>query len=235
VEEESATSKGARHIAAEHAAPELCLIGEPSGWDALTLGYKGRVLLDYKLVLPCGHSAGPLAGAPEHAATFWQGVQAACDEANAGLDKLFDQVLPSLRRFETTSDGLHDTAQLTIGLRLPPGFDRDSWEARLVELAGNADLRLYGFEPAWRSERSSPLARAFLRAIRSQQGTPHFKVKTGTADLNVLGPVWGCPIAAYGPGDSTLDHTPDEHISITEYERAIAVLSAALTEAGFAS
>jgi LysW-gamma-L-lysine carboxypeptidase len=46
--------------------------------------------------------------------------------------------------------------------------------------------------------------------------------------MNVVGPAWGCPILAYGPGDSALDHTPREHISLAEYGRAIAVLKDAL-------
>jgi len=50
-----------------------------------------------------------------------------------------------------------------------------------------------------------------------------------TSDLNVLVPAWGCQAVAYGPGDSKLDHTPDEHVSIAELERAVAVLEAALS------
>jgi LysW-gamma-L-lysine carboxypeptidase len=33
---------------------------------------------------------------------------------------------------------------------------------------------------------------------------------------------------AYGPGDSSLDHTPDEHVEIAEWERGVAVLVEAL-------
>jgi LysW-gamma-L-lysine carboxypeptidase len=33
---------------------------------------------------------------------------------------------------------------------------------------------------------------------------------------------------AYGPGDSNLDHTPDEHIQVSEYLRSIEVLGQAL-------
>jgi LysW-gamma-L-lysine carboxypeptidase len=55
-------------------------------------------------------------------------------------------------------------------------------------------------------------------------------VKTGTSDLNILAPAWGCPAIAYGPGDSSLDHTPDERISIPELERATDVLARALHE-----
>ena len=91
-------------------------------------------------------------------------------------------------------------------------------------MAGAATLRFEGGCSAFRSPRTSPLASAFVRAIRAQGGQPAFLHKTGTADMNVVGPAWGCPIVAYGPGDSRLDHTPDEHLLIEEYQRAILVL-----------
>jgi LysW-gamma-L-lysine carboxypeptidase len=43
--------------------------------------------------------------------------------------------------------------------------------------------------------------------------------------MNVVAPGWpATSFVAYGPGDSNLDHTPDEHIDLTEYARAIGVL-----------
>ena len=44
----------------------------------------------------------------------------------------------------------------------------------------------------------------------------------------MVAPVWRCPIAAYGPGDSTLDHTPGEHLDLGEFTRSIRVLTNAL-------
>jgi hypothetical protein len=41
--------------------------------------------------------------------------------------------------------------------------------------------------------------------------------KTGTGDMNILGKAMNLPIVTYGPGDSHLDHTLDEHIEIKEY------------------
>jgi LysW-gamma-L-lysine carboxypeptidase len=46
--------------------------------------------------------------------------------------------------------------------------------------------------------------------------------------MNVVGPVWRCPILAYGPGDSRLDHTPDEHVALDEYWSAVLVLQQAM-------
>ena len=46
--------------------------------------------------------------------------------------------------------------------------------------------------------------------------------------MNVVAPQWNCPLLAYGPGDSSLDHTPNEHIEIEEYGMAIEVLESVL-------
>ncbi len=223
VEEEIHTSKGARH-AAHLPAPDACIIGEPSGWDAVTLGYKGCLRLDYELVQDCGHGAGPHRAVAEHAAEFWQHVERIATEHNDGRERLFDQLMPSLQSIRTSSDGLQDRVEAVLGFRLPLDFDADAFLGTLRELAGAATLRDYGHEPAWRIARTDPLAREFGRAFTRRNLKPRFKNKTGTSDMNILGPAWGCPIVAYGPGDSLLDHTPNEHVSISEVERAVLVL-----------
>jgi len=55
-------------------------------------------------------------------------------------------------------------------------------------------------------------------------------MKTGTSDMNILAPAWGCPALAYGPGDSRLDHTPEEAIDLNEFERGVDALTAALRQ-----
>ena len=48
--------------------------------------------------------------------------------------------------------------------------------------------------------------------------------------MNILAPAWGCPALAYGPGDSRLDHTPEEAIDLNEFERGVDALTAALRQ-----
>jgi len=89
--------------------------------------------------------------------------------------------------------------------------------------------------PAYRCDKNTPLVRSLLAGVRATGGTAKFKTKTGTADMNVVGPAWKCQMAAYGPGDSAQDHTPHEHIGIAEYLRAVDALAAALGELGKAT
>lgn len=231
VEEEAATSKGAHYVVDKY-APDYCVIGEPSGSDRVTLGYKGRLLAHYRRAQHSAHSAGEERAAPEHVADFWQAVSLYCSTFNTGRTKLFEQLIPSLRRIASGGDGLHDWAEATVGLRLPEGIDPATLAEELRTMCGKGELHFEGGCPAFRSPRTTPLASAFVRAIRATGAQPGFLHKTGTADMNVVGPVWRCPIVAYGPGDSRLDHTPDEHVPVNEYLRSIDVLEGVLLGIG---
>lgn len=222
-EEEAATSKGARYVRDKY-RPDFCIIGEPSGWDGITLGYKGRILFDYALRQDMGHTAGPEAGVAETAVEFWNTLHDYAKAFNADKPKLFEQILPSLRHISSDSDGLRETAVMRLGFRLPPDYDVDALIALVEESKGAAVVTHSGHEPAYQSDRTTPLYRAFAQAIREAGGRPVPKLKTGTSDMNVVGPVWQCPIVAYGAGDSKLDHTPQEQVVVEEYERAIEVL-----------
>lgn len=224
--EERMGSPGATAVAT-WPAPDFCVIGEPSGWDTICLGYRGTLSLRYHLREGGRHSAGPGEAVAEQAVGFWNAVVAEADAFNATVTARgnFNTLTPTLRGINTASDGLEDEAILAIGVRLPPGFEVQPFVDRLRALAGEADLTVEGVQEAYRSDKRSPLVPPFLRAIRAEGGNPRFTVKLGTADITVVGPVWQCPIVAYGPGDASLDHTPHEHIVLADYARAINVLT----------
>jgi LysW-gamma-L-lysine carboxypeptidase len=114
-------------------------------------------------------------------------------------------------------------------MRLPVEVSPNDWYEKLDELVGDADVERAGYAiPAWRCEKNTKLVRSFLSGIRSQGGQPRFVYKTGTADLNIVAPVWQCPAVVYGPGDSALDHTPNEHIFLDEYRKSVDVLKETL-------
>jgi len=227
VGEETMGSPGASEVAT-WPAPDACVIGEPSAWDALCLGYRGTLSLRYELVRDGRHSAGPGATVAEDAIRFWVRLEAELDRRNAGASRDFERVGRSLRSFTTASDGLADTATLAIGLRLPPGTGGDELVAMARDLAEDATVTSDGHQHAYRTDKRSALVPPFLRAIRAEGGTPRFTVKLGTSDMSIAGPAWGCPIVAYGPGDASLDHTPEERLPLADYLRAVRVLERVL-------
>jgi LysW-gamma-L-lysine carboxypeptidase len=117
---------------------------------------------------------------------------------------------------------------MSLGFRLPPGLEVEALKRQLQAWSDGARLDVEPGDAAVRMEKNTAVVRAFLQAIRRGGGTPRFKMKTGTSDMNVLVPVWKCPALAYGPGDSKLDHTPDEAIDLDEFERGVEVLDVAL-------
>jgi len=73
---------------------------------------------------------------------------------------------------------------------------------------------------------------ATANAIREAGARPTLRKKSGTADLNLAVPVWGCPAAAYGPGDSHLDHTDEESLAGDDLRRSVGVLRRAFEALG---
>ena len=227
VEEEAATSRGAHEALRTIPSPNFCLIGEPSSWDAITLGYKGRLLLDYELEIPMKHTAAQGKLVCEETIDFWNQIKAWCQPLNEGKGR-FETVDPSIRSFNSENNGIYERAKVKLGFRLPVDFPLEKFKNFLIEAAGSAQLNFSGEEIAVRMGKSNPLVKSFLQSIRAHQGSPKFKVKTGTSDMNVVAPKWNCPMLAYGPGDSSLDHTPHEHIEIEEYGKSIDVLESVL-------
>ncbi|GAC1590590.1 MAG: hypothetical protein NVS4B1_35500 [Ktedonobacteraceae bacterium] len=233
VEEEAATSRGA-HAVVHRYSPSACIIGEPSGSQAVTIGYKGRLLVECCVTRPSSHSAGPRQNSSEVAVAFWERVRLHAAEWNShhASNSSFAALLPTLRSIASTQDGLEEQTHLLLGYRLPPAYDSMSLQVQLEQWAheDGVHLQFSGEEVAFQTTRTTPVARAFLSAIRATGGHPSFKHKTGTSDMNVVGPVWGQNILAYGPGDASLDHTPNEHINLAEYHKAIDVLEIVLRD-----
>ena len=229
VEEEAPSSKGAHYILGRY-RPANTIIGEPSGSGAVTLAYKGRLFAHLEVERSKAHSSVPGPTPAEELVEVWLRVQQAAALEVKGA-AAFESLQASLDRFATSATPFAETARAGIGFRVPPGTP----VARVEELvhtataaAGNVKVRFEGSCEGFRASKDTPLVRAFLAAMRELGITPTFKRKTGTSDMNVVGPSFGPSIVAYGPGDASLDHTPEERIDLDELERGVAVLERVL-------
>jgi LysW-gamma-L-lysine carboxypeptidase len=223
VEEETPASRGAMAIRATHDKPDALIVGEPSGWSGVVLGYKGKLDLCYTVECASTHPTNPTAKASELAVGCWNTLNDLL-----GPDAGHDFARPSATLVRLDADMTSATAELSV--RTPPGFDAETLVRRLRALLPAGKLDVLNAVQACRVNRSDPAVRALVSGIRRQHAEPKLLVKTATSDMNTLAEVWDVPMATYGPGDSRLDHSDDEHIVLSDYLRGIDVLSAAVSE-----
>ena len=71
--------------------PAALIIGEPSGWDRVTLGYKGSAWFESTVRRTLVHTSAQVESACEAAVGFWNRVTSHAAEFNTGKSKMFEQ------------------------------------------------------------------------------------------------------------------------------------------------
>ncbi|UPV75603.1 [LysW]-lysine hydrolase [Halorussus limi] len=225
---EETDSRGARHLVADREEPDAVVNGEPSGWDGVTLGYRGFLAGEYAVETDSAHTSRPDPNAIQAAMAWWSRVEEAFESAPEQTDEpsVFERVTAKPVEFSggTAADGLSVEASVDAQFRIPPDETAaDIRETVEDELAAGSVEWAEPIPPVMETPRSE-VARAFRTAIRRVGGDPRLLRKTGTSDMNLYAGAWGCPMATYGPGDSELDHAPNERLDLGEFDRAVAVL-----------
>ncbi|MXV62821.1 [LysW]-lysine hydrolase [Natronorubrum sp. JWXQ-INN-674] len=237
---EETSSRGARHLVEDREEPDAVVNGEPSGATGITLGYRGFLAGTYVATSESGHTSRPEPNAIQHATNWWNGVEAAFENDEYGVGPpdrrdgggeaaevpVFERVTAKPVDIDggISEDGLSVEATLDVQLRVPPRLDADS-----VRETAEAGLEIgtvswdEPIPPVMESPRTE-VARAFRAAIRKEGGDPRLLRKTGTSDMNLYAGTWDCPMVTYGPGNSELDHAPDERLSLAEFDRSVEIL-----------
>ncbi len=221
--EEETSSKGA-YALVDEVAPDYVIVGEPSRWNGITLGYRGSTRINYSLEVPKTHRGEGSPLPAEEAVKFYEDLSDLLENDSNG----FNSTDIRLTDFNTEDRPFKDVTEMSLDVRTSPGFEYEKLDRFIEENVGDASVaRTRGIPPVKSSKRNK-LVSSFLSGIRDQGGEPKFKLKTGTADMNIFAEHWNVPIVAYGPGDSSLDHTPEEHLELEELDSAEDVLVGAL-------
>jgi [amino group carrier protein]-lysine/ornithine hydrolase len=238
VVEEEATSRGVKHLITQGIIADYAIFGEPSGVENVTIGYKGQIQLKIVLKTETGHSSTPWLydNSLEKAIELWEQIKNASsypsldpsaspyNAVTACLVKLIGGRATSVVPFE---------AEMNLDVRVPIQFSTDQVFAQIQKIitkyqASNQKVSVKAtvldtVEP-FEVNKTSPLVHVLSSSVRKILNKPATLLhKTGTGDMNILGKAMNLPIVTYGPGDSHLDHTLDEHIETKEYLDAISV------------
>jgi len=238
VVEEEATSRGVRHMITQGIHSDYAIFGEPSGVQNVTVGYKGQIQLRIVCKTETGHASTPWLydNALEKAYELWEQIKNASsypsldpsanpyNAVTACLVKIVGGRATSVVPFE---------AEMNLDVRVPIQFSTaqvfeqiekiiSKYQAANLKVSVKATV-LDTVEP-FEVNKASPLVHVLSSSVRKVLNKPATLLhKTGTGDMNILGKAMNLPIVTYGPGDSHLDHTLDEHIVISEYLASIQV------------
>lgn len=225
---EETDSAGARYLIEDRAAPEALLNGEPSGWDAITLGYRGFLAGRYEAGTESAHTSRPEPNAIQYAVDWWKRVEQAVGDTSEA-EAVFEQVTPKPTAVDggQTENGMAVSAAMDVQFRIPPGRSVQSVKETVEDQCEIGTVEWEdSIQPVMASGRS-PVARALREGIRTEDGEPTHLRKTGTSDMNLYADAWDVPMATYGPGDAALDHTPEERLSLPDFDRAVDILTRA--------
>jgi len=234
VVEEETTSAGARHLVDSRDAPDAVVNGEPTGWDALAVGYRGLVRATYEVETESVHSSRPEPNAVQHAVAWTERVQAAFGGGGGGerdeaAGAVFESVTVKPVSFDggPTPDSHGVGATVDVEFRLPPGTTAGDVQAVVADCTEVGGVDWTEAIPPLAADARSPVAGELRAGIRGAGGEPTHLRKTGTCDANLYAAAWDCPVAVYGPGDASLDHAPDERIDLDAFDRGVEALTTA--------
>lgn len=217
---EEIDSRGARFRMPLH-EPAALVVGEPTGSNGVALSYRGRILFSFVAEDSGAHrsgSPGPMTAVVQAAASLTQITE--------NMGKGYNIAVMEMEGREAGKR----YATITMDLRTPIGAVQSELELMLGETAAafGVELKIIEYVPPHEVHKSDPVIRAFRTAIREVTGEPpRVLAKQGTCDFNVLS-TWGCPMGAFGPGDSKYDHSSNEQIEIQEFLRGVEVVKGAL-------
>jgi LysW-gamma-L-lysine carboxypeptidase len=240
VVEEETTSRGIRAVMEEMPSYDLAIFGEPSGVSNIIVGYKGSLKLHLSFHTMTAHSAAPWISTSsyEESTSFWTAFQREFLDNKA--ESKFEAVTGCVTNIISNGPGNSVPAETTldIDVRVPPTMKSNDLADAIRKFTSNKvsenndvkiDLRIDDETDAFLGSTSSYLVSAFRWAIRRVRGGQVALLKkTGTGDINLFAQTQNIPMFAYGPGDSRLDHTEIEHVSISEYLASIEVYARAL-------
>ena len=244
VVDEEGSGKGIQHFVEEGIQPDYAIFGEPSGLEKVVFGYKGILTVKVTVETPSGHSAAPwlFDNAIEKAMEFWRQIRKLHLREEKLKSRFYSitSCLTGIKGGNTSASFIPSICEIIVQLRIPPQLTPEQVFAevnRKIERykATNPKVTVtveqVDIAKAFEADRRSVIVRALAWGIRKTTlNYASFSRKTGTGDMNVLGNALKIPVVTYGPGDSRLDHTPNEHVDIQEYLDSIEVLRKTLTK-----
>ena len=237
VVDEEGKGQGIKQLIEDGLRADYAIFGEPSGVEQITIAYKGSLNVKVSVETVSGHSSAPwlFENAVERAFEAYKLLRL----INFPLEKRgskFYSVSSTLTKIAggSLSSTVPSKCSFRVDFRVPPKISPEQLldeVKRIISDYGNGkpniNLKVEALSACdpYEADSDSILIRSLSWAIRMVRDKPATWVrKTGTGDMNLYGASEKIPIVTYGAGESSLDHTSNESVDLSEYEDSIRVL-----------
>ena len=237
--EEETSIKGIFNLLNSLKEIDYAIFGEPSGLNRICIASKGRIHLHLlvKSLLGNSHVSSYESENPIHIAfDFWSDLSRRMSQKPfLGKTPYFSVELNiTIIKGGLATNTIPDACELDIDIRFPSAI-----KASMILKEIESSMRDYEQKNTYqikykilshiegiRAKKDTDLVIALKNAIEEVAGIESkFLRKAGTNFMAIIAQELNIPVVSYGPGDSRLDHSQNEHISIKEYQKAIEVLS----------
>lgn len=204
---------------------DYIFLGEPGSVDGITIGYKGRLLLNLLFKGKASHSSSD----EENPIVKFIDFSNKVSTLHKG-NNLFESISfsPTSIYAESDNNVVPNECKVTIDFRVPPSLPHQEVLKEIKQLMDGEISLVEGVDGVITSK-NNILVKTLVKSIRAHGFSPKYKKKTGSSDMNLLVKLTE-NIVTYGPGDSSLDHTDMECINIDEYLKSIDILEMAISE-----
>ncbi|MDI9643901.1 MAG: M20/M25/M40 family metallo-hydrolase [Candidatus Verstraetearchaeota archaeon] len=248
VVDEEGKSGGMRHFLSRLCESfDYAIFGEPSGTYGVTVGYKGRIVFTTSVKTSPGHASAPryfenaiyvgtrlvevLKGLDDE----WEGRKGGDEESDLFCSPT---LCVTLIRGGTQDNTVPGFCEVTADVRVPSCKSVESLKQEIInkiedfkkgERKAEISIEFKDENTPFEEHPESPLVKAFLESIRDVGGREGKLLrKSGTSDVNDFVRITGTHSVVYGPGNSKLDHTPMENVSIEEFYDSIEIIKSVM-------
>ncbi|AOL16197.1 N-acetyl-lysine deacetylase [Sulfolobus sp. A20] len=207
--DEESTSIGARELVSLSSNYRHCIVGEPTNTTDIVIEYRGSIQLDIQCY-----------GNSEHSSSARNNLIVDISKKILEIYKppeKFDKVsiVPTVINAGDTFNVTPSKVYLHLDIRYAINDNRDRILDEVQNIFKECEIKVIDETPPVKVSTNNDVVKSLMRALLKQQLKPRLVRKAGTSDMNILNKI--CyNIAGYGPGNSSLEHTDQEKISLDE-------------------
>ncbi|BCU70514.1 N-acetyl-lysine deacetylase [Stygiolobus caldivivus] len=221
--DEENKSKGARELVSTGKRYKYIIVGEPSNTSGIVVEYRGVLHVDIK----CSDK-------PQHSSSANSNLIVNIADKILRVSKFpesydIPSIIPTIFHAGEYINKSPSSGVVHFDIRYSVKSSKEDLLLKIRDVFKDCEIVIVEDIPPVKVSTNSNLVKSIMRGLIKQGIKPSLTRKYGTSDMNILSVITS-DIVNYGPGDSKLEHTDYEHISLEEIFISINTYVSAIEE-----